>query len=110
MEPENGHCENPPCGDAGPFRYCPINGCGWMEEHAVTSPPTDMAKVNSGDAEDCEMCSLIEGESCAFHQGVSAGVAWMSEMMKAAAEDPEIVQDVLAARSRRTTFDDMRSY
>ena len=29
-------CENPPCAEVGPFRYCPIEGCGWMEE-----PPPD---------------------------------------------------------------------
>lgn len=75
-------CGSPPCAEVGPFRYCPVRGCGWMEGHSGTTPPTDMAKVNSGDAEDCEMCSLIEGEPCAFHQGVSAGVAWMTEMMK----------------------------
>ena len=25
-------CSNPPCSAVGPFRYCPIKGCGWMEE------------------------------------------------------------------------------
>lgn len=24
-------CENPPCEHVGPFRYCPIKGCGWKE-------------------------------------------------------------------------------
>lgn len=24
-------CENPPCEQVGPFRYCPIKGCGWTE-------------------------------------------------------------------------------
>ena len=25
-------CENPPCDQVGPFRYCPVKGCGWMDE------------------------------------------------------------------------------
>jgi hypothetical protein len=24
-------CDSPPCTQVGPFRYCPIKGCGWTE-------------------------------------------------------------------------------
>lgn len=25
-------CTNPPCDQAGPFRYCPVKGCSWTDE------------------------------------------------------------------------------
>lgn len=25
-------CTFPPCGEVGPFHYCPIKGCTWAEE------------------------------------------------------------------------------
>ncbi len=27
-------CSNPPCAKVGPFRYCPVKGCEWMEDAA----------------------------------------------------------------------------
>lgn len=28
-------CNKPPCEEVDPFRYCPVKGCGWMEEPPV---------------------------------------------------------------------------
>lgn len=31
-------CTSPPCAEVGPFRYCPIKGCGWMEDAPTPLP------------------------------------------------------------------------
>ena len=31
----DGPCDEPPCSLSGPFRYCPVKGCGWVDD------PTD---------------------------------------------------------------------
>lgn len=81
-------CENPPCDQVGPFRYCPIKGCNWIE------PAEDADEIKAEDYE-----GLISGAEAmgvkastraerAYWNGYGDGVRALRQLLAAAGRKP----------------------
>lgn len=60
-------CSSPPCAEVGPFRYCPIRGCGWMETPPTSTEQAYINEVQAEIANDETPCVVCAKRLCDHH-------------------------------------------